>query len=197
MPNERQYKVPVHFEQLYSVISSVPFLEKAGLGGELPFFIHSFPVSKQQEVEVHIQSLIKRLQHTGIEVLEINLYQLCIDLLKRENLFDQIIQQEKKLPKQRLIRVLNGALNIENAIIPEVERRLKERPISVSFVTGVGAAFPIIRSHVILNNLQTLASDSPVVLFFPGTYNNRTLTLFDRLRDDNYYRAHNINEYKM
>ena len=197
MPNERQYKVPVHFEQLYSVISSAPFLKKEGLGGELPFFIHSFPVSKQQEVEVNIQSLIKRLQHAGIEVLEINLYQLCIDLLKRENLFDQIIQQEKKLPKQRLIRVLSGPLNIETAIIPEVERRLKEQPAKVSFVTGVGAAFPIIRSHAILNNLQTLASDSPVVLFFPGTYNNRTLTLFDRLRDDNYYRAHNINEYKM
>jgi hypothetical protein len=65
------------------------------------------------------------------------------------------------------------------------------------FLTGIGAAFPIIRSHTILNNLQTLVGDLPLVMFFPGTYNNQSLTLFDRLKDDNYYRAHNLNEYKI
>lgn len=197
MSRNNSYKTLMCFDHLFNVISSSSFLEKLGLGGELPFFIHSFPVNKQLEVDTNIQFLMKRLRQVGIEIIEINLYQLCIDLLKKENLFDQIIQQEKKLPKQRLIRILSGALNIENRIIPEIERRLKEQPTKVSFVTGVGAAFPIIRSHAILNNLQTLASDNPVVLFFPGTYNNRTLTLFDILKDDNYYRAHNINEYKL
>ena len=29
----------------------------------------------------------------------------------------------------------------------------------------------------------------PVVMFFPGTYNEQELILFNEIKDDNYYRA--------
>ena len=163
----------------------------------MPFFIHSFPVIKQALVDTNIQSLIKRLQNEGIDILEIHLYQLCVDILKKENLFEQIVNQEKNLPKQRLLRVLSGPLNIDSVVIPEIHKRLADSTAKIIFLTGIGAAFPIIRSHTILNNLQTLVGDLPLVMFFPGTYNNQSLTLFDRLKDDNYYRAHNLNDYKI
>lgn len=137
------------------------------------------------------------MQNEGIDVLEINIYQLCIDILKTENLFDQIVTQEKNLPKQRLLRILSGPLNIDSVVIPEIRKRLADSTAKIIFLTGIGAAFPIIRSHTILNNLQTLVGDLPLVMFFPGTYNNQSLTLFDRLKDDNYYRAHNLNDYKI
>lgn len=197
MSKSQTYNTPQHFENLFRIISSARFLNKEGLGGELPFFIHSFPVSKQAVVDANIQSLVKRLQNEGIEILEINLYLLCIDILKKENLFDQIINQETKLPKQRLLRVLSGPLNIDSVVIPEIHRRLANSAAKVIFLYGIGAAFPVIRSHTILNNLQTLVGDLPLVMFFPGTYNNQSLTLFDRLKDDNYYRAHNLNDYKI
>ena len=191
------YDAPKHFESLFKILSSPRFLNKEGLGGELPFFIHSFPVSKQTIVDANIQSLIKRLQNKGIEILEINLYRLYMDILKRENIFEQIINQEKNLSKQRLLRVLSGPLNIDSVVIPEIHHRLERSSTKIIFLTGIGAAFPIIRSHTILNNLQTLVGDLPLVMFFPGTYNNQSLTLFDRLKDDNYYRAHNLNDYKI
>jgi hypothetical protein len=105
--------------------------------------------------------------------------------------------EEKALPKQRLLRVLSGPLNIDNVILPEIHSRLAKTNAKIVFLTGVGAVFPIIRSHTILNNLQTLVGDLPLVMFFPGTYNNQSLVLFDKLKDDNYYRAHNLNEYKI
>jgi len=191
------YNAPQHFDNLFKILSSIRFLNKEGLGGELPFFIHSFPVSKQAIVDTNIQSLIKRLQNEGIDILEIHLYQLCIDILKKENLFEQIVNQEKNLPKQRLLRVLSGPLNIDSVVIPEIHKRLGDSSAKIIFLTGIGAAFPIIRSHTILNNLQTLVGDLPLVMFFPGTYNNQSLTLFDQLKDDNYYRAHNLNDYKI
>ena len=195
MLSNKKYNTPQVFESLFKILSSSRFLNKEGLGGELPFFIHSFPVSKQTEVDLNIHSLIKRLQNDSIEILEINLYQLCIDILKRENLFEQIISQEKKLPKQRLLRVLNGPLNIDKVIIPEIHKRLEGADAGIIFLTGIGSVFPIIRSHTILNNIQTLVGDLPLVMFFPGTYDTQSLVLFDRLKDDNYYRAHNLNEY--
>ena len=197
MLSSQKYSAPQYFETLFKIFSSKRFLNKEGLGGELPFFIHSFPVDKQTLVDTNIQSLIKRLQNEGIDVLEINIYQLCIDILKTENLFDQIVTQEKNLPKQRLLRILSGPLNIDSVVIPEIRKRLADSTAKIIFLTGIGAAFPIIRSHTILNNLQTLVGDLPLVMFFPGTYNNQSLTLFDRLKDDNYYRAHNLNDYKI
>lgn len=197
MHKSQTYSAPQHFESLFQILSSKRFLNKEGLGGELPFFIHSFPVSKQALVDTNIQSLIKRLQNEGIDIMEIHLYQLCIDILKKENLFEQIVNQEKNLPKQRLLRVLSGPLNIDSVVIPEIHNKLADSTAEIVFLTGIGAAFPIIRSHTILNNLQTLVGDLPLVMFFPGTYNNQSLTLFDRLKDDNYYRAHNLNDYKI
>jgi len=197
MVNSQIYNAPHHFETLFQILSSNRFLNKEGLGGELPFFIHSFPVSQHALVDSNIQSLIKRLQNMGIDILEVNLYQLCIDILKKEDLFVQIVKQEKNLPKQRLLRVLSGPLNIDSVVIPEINKRLFDSVAKIIFLTGIGAAFPIIRSHTILNNLQTLVGDLPLVMFFPGTYNNQSLTLFDRLKDDNYYRAHNLNDYKI
>lgn len=197
MPKSKTYNTPQHFESLFKILSSKRFLHKEGLGGELPFFIHSFPVTKQSEVDANIQSLIKRLQNEDIEILEINLYKLCIDILKDENLFNQIVNQEMNMPKQRLLRVLSSPLNIDSIVIPEIHKRLANCAAKIIFLNGIGAAFPIIRSHTILNNLQTLVGDLPLVMFFPGTYNNQSLTLFDRLKDDNYYRAHNLNDYKI
>ncbi|MBK6772728.1 MAG: DUF1788 domain-containing protein [Ignavibacteria bacterium] len=193
----QNYNTPQQFENLYKILSSPRFLNKEGLGGELPFFIHSFPVQKQSEADASLQALVRRLQNDGIEVIEINLYRLCIEILKRENLFDQIITQEKDLPKQRLMRVLSGPLNIDSVLVSEIHKRLEDTNVKIVFLSGIGAAFPVIRSHTILNNLQTLGEDIPLVMFFPGTYDNISLTLFERLKDDNYYRAHNLNDYKI
>lgn len=197
MLKNQTYNTPQHFESLFQILSSNRFLNKEGLGGELPFFIHSFPVSKQALVDTNIQSLIKRLQNKGIDILEIHLYQLCIDILKNENLFEQIVNQEKQLPKQRLLRILSGPLAIEKVLIPAINKRLQMSNYSMVLVTGVGAVYPFLRLHSILNNIQTLEKDIPVVMFFPGSYDRKTLTLFGHINDGNDYRAHNLNDYKI
>lgn len=197
MSSNKNYKVPEQFENIFKIVSSPRFLNKEGLSGELPFFIHSFPIEMQTEVYANIQSLLKRMTNNNIDVLEVNLYKLAIDILKKEEIFEQIINQEEKLPKQRLLRVISSPLNIDAIVVPEIHRRLLDKPSKMIFLTGIDTVFPIIRSHTILNNLQTLVGDIPLVMFFPGTYNNQSLTLFNKLKDDNYYRAHNLNGYKV
>ena len=60
---------------------------------------------------------------------------------------------------------------------------------AVVFLTGIGKCYPILRSHKVLNNLHQAFVRVPVVMFFPGTYNEQELILFNELKDDNYYRA--------
>jgi len=64
-------------------------------------------------------------------------------------------------------------------------------------LTGIGLVFPYIRSHTILNNLQSVIKKTPVVIFFPGVYDGNSLNLFGKLKDDNYYRAFLLDNLKV
>ena len=74
---------------------------------------------------------------------------------------------------------------------------ISEQNPDYAFITGVGRVYPFIRSHGILNNLDELAKQNNVILFFPGEYNNLQLSLFGVISDENYYRGHNLDEIKV
>ena len=81
--------------------------------------------------------------------------------------------------------------------MPAIAEKMRQREFDVMFITGVGEVFPYIRSHNVLNNLQSTAKEQPTVMFFPGDYTHSveagaSLDLFGKLRDDKYYRAFNI-----
>jgi len=59
----------------------------------------------------------------------------------------------------------------------------------IIFITGVGKVFPFLRSHTVLNNLHEAIEEKPVIMFYPGVYNAQDLSLFGKIKDDNYYRA--------
>ena len=170
------------FEHLLAVMSSERFLHMRGLNNDLPFYICEFPASQATDTERLQRQLINTLQGLsvpslggrGVKVLEINLYDLCIELLQ-------------------------NVLGIEDYLIPAIAERLRGGDYDVLFLCGIGEVFPYIRSHNVLNNLQSTAKDKPTVLFFPGEYRHSlaqgaSLELFGLLHDDKYYRAFNIFE---
>jgi hypothetical protein len=129
--------------------------------------------------------------------LEINLYDTSIELLRRRGIWDQILEMETEVAKDEIKELLQGVLDPEAHLIPEIAVRMQQTEFDVMFITGVGEVFPYIRSHNVLNNLQSTAKDQPTVMFFPGAYTHSlehgaSLDLFGRLHDDKYYRAFNI-----
>ena len=63
----------------------------------------------------------------------------------------------------------------------------------------VGEVFPFLRSHILLNNLQSVVTDMPMVLFFPGEYitsyeHGFKLNLFGKFEGP-YYRAFKLEDY--
>jgi hypothetical protein len=75
--------------------------------------------------------------------------------------------------------------------LPHIKERVKATPSGMVFLTGIGSVFPFIRSHTVLNNLQNSIKDRPTIMFFPGTHGS-DLSLFGKMKDDNYYRAFNL-----
>lgn len=204
----------VRFEHLVNVISSQRFLEMKGLNNDLPFYICEFRPPEAFEIERMRRQLVSTLAARrvdflggrGVTVLEINLYDLSIELLKaREggedgmSLWDQIIALEPELEKEAILETLQNVLDPEQHLIPAISEKLQRAEFDVLFLSGIGEVFPYIRSHNVLNNLQSTAKDKPTIMFFPGEYKHSlehgaSLELFGKLHDDKYYRAFNIFE---
>lgn len=185
------------FQHLFDVISGERFLKMQTLNGEVPFYI--CPYKPEESVEmIRIQrQLINRLEQEGVQVLEVNLYDLTIELLKNENIWVEILETETSVAKEEFKELLQGPLDTKDYLVPAIAAKMRDSEFDVLILSGVGEVFPYIRSHNVLNNLQKEAKDKPTLMFFPGTYTHSlekgaSLDLFGRLHDDKYYRAFNI-----
>nr|WP_289020498.1 DUF1788 domain-containing protein [uncultured Desulfobacter sp.] len=185
------------FQHLYAVISGQRFLKKHGLGNEVPFFICPFKPKESVEMERLRHQLVNRLEQAGVRILQINLYDLSIEILKEREIWNQVLEIEASVSKDQLKELLQGVLDPETHLVPAIAAKLADADFDVLFLAGVGEVFPYIRSHNVLNNLQSTAKGKPTVMFFPGAYTHTlesgaSLDLFGKLHDDKYYRAFNI-----
>jgi hypothetical protein len=185
---------------LLAVLSSSRFLEMEGLGNEVPFFIYPYDPEDALAVAAAKKRIKNKLKNDhGVTVLEINLYDLTIDMLHERGVWERLLKLEVEQGKDALLNPLQNMLDPGSKLIPAIKRRLDANPYDILFLTGIGEVFPYIRSHNVLNNLQAVATDKPMLLFFPGDYRQSgtvgsSLVLFGRLKDDNYYRAFDIRD---
>jgi hypothetical protein len=182
------------FTHLFNVVSSKRFLNKEALGGEIPFFISAYDAKQELQVRDEIKQLKKKLEASGVSVLEINLYDIVCEILEEKGGIERMFEIEKSRSKEKFLRAMQSTLNIHQILMPRIKQNIDEANAKVYFLTGIGMVFPYIRSHNVLYNLQNVAKDSPTLAFFPGEYNGHTLNLFGLLKDDNYYRAFNIDK---
>ena len=191
-----ELSIDERYQHLLKVISSERFLNMDGLGNEVPFFICAYPPEDAVRMEARVGQLRRRLELKGVRVLEVNLYDLAIELLQERGIWERVLEIEPTVSKEQLKELLQGPLDPETHLVPAIAHKLAQK-CDVMFLTGVGEVFPYIRSHNVLNNLQSTATEQPTVMFFPGTYTHSlasgaSLDLFGRLHDDKYYRAFDI-----
>lgn len=200
-PDIASMPIQDRFNHLLAVIAGQRFLKKQGLGNEVPFFICPYRPEEAVAMARLQRQLRSKLEQSGVRTLDINLYDISIALLKERDIWDQILRMETTVSKAELKELLQGVLDPEAHLVPAISKRIKDAEFDVMFISGVGEVFPYIRSHNVLNNLQSTAKDKPTVMFFPGSYTHSiesgaSLDLFGRLRDDKYYRAFNIYHYE-
>jgi hypothetical protein len=186
-------------EHLFAVLSGERFLKMEGLSNEVPFFIYPYEPEHALGVAKAKKRVKNRLASKGIEVREVNLYDLSVDVLKERGDWDEVLEVESDLDKAEFTEMLQSMLNPQQHLAPAIRERLADGGFDIVFLTGIGEVFPYIRSHNVLNNLQSVVVGKPMLMFFPGRYEQSdtlgsSLVLFGRLKDDQYYRAKNILE---
>jgi len=187
-------------EHLFSVLSGKRFLQMEGLSNEVPFFIYPYnPEDALKVAQAKKRIKNKLATERGIRVREVNLYDLSVDILKERGVWERVLELEPDQDKDDFRELLQGMLDPQLHIALAIRSRIEDGDFDIFFLTGIGEVFPYIRSHNVLNNLQSVVTGKPMLMFFPGRYEQSetlgsSLVLFGRLKDDQYYRAKNILE---
>lgn len=179
-------------DKMEEAIKKPSFRQSSGRANEVNYWVFDYP----PEYELEVRERIKYMQNRNskgaedFELVVFDLYDIIIDFLKENDFMEDCYKFEKKKGLERITKAVSNSMKInddDSYIVQYIKEHTPEN--AVVFLTGVGKCFPILRSHKVLNNLHQAFVSAPVVMFFPGIYNEQELILFGEIKDDNYYRA--------
>ncbi|SDH84074.1 protein of unknown function [Pseudobutyrivibrio sp. 49] len=179
-------------DKMEEAIKKPSFRQSSGRANEVNYWVFDYPPEHELEVRERIKYMQNR-NSKGAEDFELvvfDLYDIIIDFLKKNDFLEDCYKFEKKKGLERITKAVSNSMKInddDSYIVQYIKDHTPEN--AVVFLTGVGKCFPILRSHKVLNNLHQAFVSAPVVMFFPGIYNEQELILFGEIKDDNYYRA--------
>ena len=184
-------------DQILPKITSDAFLSSQGIGNEIACYIFDYPASEELEVRQHIAWMLERLKthHSALRVLHLDLLDVVLAYLEGRGLYEKVLKMQETKGDAALLRSLKGpvaAEKIRDFIASECELQNHD----LILLTGVGSVWPMLRAHNLLSCLHTVMGQTPLVMFYPGSFDGTTLRLFDRLTSDvaspggkPYYRA--------
>lgn len=179
-------------DAMEAAIKKPSFRQSSGKANEVNYWIFDYPPEKELEVRERIEYMKNKNQKGTDEyrLVVFDLYDIIIDFLERKGFVDKCCEFEKKHGIQRIVKAVSNSMKVsesDSLIVRHIQEKTPEN--AIVFLTGVGKSYPLLRSHNVLNNLHQSYLRAPVVMFFPGTYNEQELILFNEIKDDNYYRA--------
>jgi hypothetical protein len=181
--------LPARLDRIRARLTSDDFLAGHGLGNEVPFYAFDYPPADEPQVAAHIDWLLGDLtRKTSLKVFHINILALVVQVLKGRGLYDKAVAMEAAKGVPALLSALKGPLE-PSKLAQTLMAQVGDTPADMILLTGVGGAYPLVRTHSLLNNLQAYVGRTPLVLFFPGRFNGQTLQLFGELQETPYYRA--------
>ena len=171
-------EIGTRLDALRAMFGDEGFLQNKGLSNEVGLYIFAYPPEEEMAVRAFVRVIIY------------DLYEILLDICRERRILDRIGQMEKQRG-QEFMRQQIQRIAPPQAYVDKMKYE-PHRAGDVVIIGGVGRVYPYMRSHNVLNNLQHVFDDVPVVLLYPGEYSGQSLTLFGEFEDDNYYRAFNI-----
>jgi hypothetical protein len=171
-------------------LTSPELLSGSGLGNEIGFYVFDYPAEDELRVRDHIGFLLDHLPKSkpGLRVKHVNLFDLVINHLQARNLLERAIEMQRTQGDEAVFKALSAPLH-ESRLAQIFADFAQPAAHDLVLVSGVGSAWPLLRSHALLNNLHPVMGSTPLILFYPGKYDQLTLQLFGILESRNYYRA--------
>ena len=185
-----QQNLQQQLNQILPRVTSREFLAAEGLGNEIGFWVFDYPAESELQVREHILFIASALttRHSNIKFEHINLFSTVINYLTERKFLDKSFELQREKGNDALMRALAGPLAMKR-LAPYIVDTHEAADQDLIFISGIGSVWPLMRGHDLLNNLHALLGDTPVVLFYPGSYDGQSLSLFGKVTSNNYYRA--------
>lgn len=179
-------------DEMELAVNNSSFRNTIGNANEVNYWIFDYDPAKELEVRERIAYMKARNDqgNQDFKLVVFDLYDIVIDYLKEQGFLEMCFEFEKNYDMDYIVKSINNAMRINDSNSLIVQHIKENTPKdAVVFLTGIGKCYPILRSHKVLNNLHQAFVRCPVVMFFPGSYDELELILFNEIKDDNYYRA--------
>lgn len=183
---------------LVGKLSSDRFLKSADAFSNSSMFVAPYPPEQQEDAVKMVDALALDLRSRGITASVVDLFNVFTSVLDEQGLWEPYCQIEGTVPTKDFITALKDAADLETQICPRVVAQVKEEHAQLLIVTGMGACYPVIRTHRLV---EVLNPKVPVLVMFPGrqTHKPNGSTSLDILstpagEGGQQYRARNIFE---
>ena len=193
-------------ERLFSILGHPDFLSMKGLANELPIFIQTYDIAKEDALRRMVTSLTGRLRSTGVGVKAVDLFDLVLQELEEQDLLEDLLESEEHSDRADILETLRNLSDPTTHLIPRLVAAVAQDETQLTLVTGSGRVYPFLRTHNILESLQPALLNHPVVIFVPGEYTQEPdggshLRLFGvgpgAVLVTPHYRARNLDHYRL
>lgn len=169
-------------------------LDNKGAGGEIGFWIFDYPPEDEMQMRLWLTDVIEpglRRQQPDLRFATIDLFECVMSLLEERGLIAKAFDMQMKQGDEAALKSLRSVLK-EDRLAARIVEQAGVKDLDLLIVKGVGAVYPMLRTHTLLSALHPHMRDTPLVMFYPGRYDGQSLRLFSKLTDDNYYRAFSL-----
>lgn len=165
-------------------------LHNEGIGNEIGFYIFDYPAEYELSMRRWLKALPGhlKLRAPALRFRMVNLFVLMLDYLKERHILERSFELQKGRGNVALLKALRGPLD-ETKIADWFVQQVRPEEYALVLLSGIGESWPLLRSHAVLNNLHARMGSTPLVMFYPGVYDQHSLSLFGRIPAQNYYRA--------
>ena len=166
-------------------------LDNQGAGGEIGFWIFDYPPEDEMQMRSWLTDVIEpglRKQEPDLRFATIDLFECVMSLLEERGLLDKAFDMQLKKGDEALLASLRSVLK-EDRLAARMVELVGAQHLDLLIVKGVGAVYPMLRTHTLLSALHPHMRDTPLLMLYPGRYDGLSLRLFNKLGDHNYYRA--------
>jgi hypothetical protein len=177
--------------QIIPKLTSADFLNNQGLGNEIGFWIFDYPPEREIEMREFLNETIKPAllkKQPAIKTVVVDLFDLIIGVLEDRNILDKAIEMQRVQGDTKALESLRRVLK-EDKLAETLAADFDVANIDLLILAGVGAVYPMLRTHTLLSALHPFMKDTPLLMFYPGKYDGYSLRLFNKLDEDHYYRA--------
>lgn len=175
----------VRLDKLKYLIQQSDFLEGKGLSNEVNIRIFCY----EPKEEMIIRHFLKQIKNDSLNcnVISYDLYEVFLEICKDKRILDCIPALEEKRGKEFIRKQFEKSCDAKTFAS---KMQYEDHKIGdVIVLSGIGKVFPFMRVHSLLEAMQPLFNDVPIVVLYPGDFDGHYVKLFNKLKANEYYRA--------